>query len=156
MPAELTAPALRIRDAAAADADRLTAIFLAARSRMAWLPRLHDDAATRWWIEHVVLAGHAVQIAEAGGVATGFAARSGDLLAHLYVMPTAQRRGVGSALLAELQSACPVLRLFVFAANTDAIRLYRRHGFMVTGGSDGSGNEERLADFEMRWSRGEA
>ena len=145
-------PGLTIRDGTPVDAGRLTAIFLAARAGMPYLPRLHTDAETRWWMENVVLAGHAVRVAEAAGAATGFSARSGDLLAHLYVDPAAQGAGIGSALLADARRAMPALRLFVFAANDGAFRLYRRHGFAVVGRSDGSRNEERLPDVEMTWT----
>lgn len=158
MPAGLTIPGLKIpgltiRDGRATDADRLAAIFLAARAGMDYLPRLHTDAETRWWMEHVVLAGHSVRVAEGGGTALGFAARDRDLLAHLYVAPAAQGAGVGSALLADATRAAAPLRLFVFAANEGAVRLYRRHGFAVTGGGDGSSNDEGLPDLEMRWDR---
>lgn len=144
-------PGLTIRDGDPADAGRLTAIFLAARAGMPYLPRLHTDAETRWWMENIVLAGHAVRVAEAAGAATGFSARSGDLLAHLYVDPAAQGAGIGSALLADVQRVVPTLRLFVFAMNEGAIRLYRRRGFAVVGSSDGSRNAEGLPDMEMGW-----
>ncbi|BBK37663.1 N-acetyltransferase [Allostella sp. ATCC 35155] len=145
-------PGLKIRDGGPADAGSLTAIFLGARAGMPYLPCLHTDAETRWWMANVVLAGHAVRVAEAAGRVVGFSARSGELLAHLYVDPAAQGAGIGSALLADAQMAAPALRLFVFAANAGAVSLYRRHGFAVIGRSDGSRNEEGLPDVEMEWA----
>ncbi|BBK32392.1 putative acetyltransferase [Stella humosa] len=147
MPRALTA----VRTGAAADADALTAIFLAARAGMTYLPALHTDAETRWWMEHVVLGGSRVLVATSDGQPAGFAAIGPGTLKHLYVRPDAQRAGLGSALLEAAQATEPSLVLHVFAQNAAAIRLYRRHGFAVTGGSDGSGNEEGLPDLEMTW-----
>jgi ribosomal-protein-alanine N-acetyltransferase len=54
------------------------------------------------------------------------------------VAPTAQRRGIGDALLTELineaeRRGCPHLDLEVRADNDTAIRLYERHGFTRIG-----------------------
>ena len=53
-----------------------------------------------------------------------------DLIRHAYVSPASQRRGVGSALLAELTRS-PTRRMLVgtWAAAGWAISFYRRHGF---------------------------
>ena len=142
---------LTIRAGTAADAPALTAIFLAARAGMTYLPALHTDAETAWWMAHVVLAHGEVLVAESDGSTVGFAALGPDRLDHLYVAPDAQRAGVGSALLAAAQGTRATLVLHVFDRNTEAVRFYRRHGFAVTGGSDGSGNEEGLPDLEMTW-----
>jgi GNAT superfamily N-acetyltransferase len=53
-----------------------------------------------------------------------------DLIRHAYVLPGSQRRGVGAALLQELQntSSRPLL-VGTWAAADWAISFYRRHGF---------------------------
>jgi GNAT superfamily N-acetyltransferase len=56
--------------------------------------------------------------------------RDVDLIRHAYVLPSGQRRGVGSALLRHLQGMSK-RRILVgtWAAADWAIRFYRRHGF---------------------------
>ncbi len=84
----------------------------------------------------------------------GFAALDGGLLAHLYVRPDLQRRGVGSALLARVQTLRPDgFRLWVFQRNTDARRFYERRGLSLAKLTDGAGNEEREPDALYSWSR---
>jgi GNAT superfamily N-acetyltransferase len=56
--------------------------------------------------------------------------RDVDLIRHAYVVPAAQRRGVGGALLEHLtRSATRPLLVGTWAAAAWAIRFYERHGF---------------------------
>jgi GNAT superfamily N-acetyltransferase len=56
--------------------------------------------------------------------------REVDLIRHAYVRPTAQRRGVGGALLSGLMSECDRQMLVgTWAAASWAIRFYQQHGF---------------------------
>jgi GNAT superfamily N-acetyltransferase len=137
-----------LRDGAADDADRLTDLFLRARATaMPWLAVVHTAAETRWWMEHVVLAGLRVRVADGGCGPLGFAAVEGSWLEHLYVDPAAQGRGIGRALLEDALGALsgPV-SLHVFTRNERARRFYEAAGFVLTGDGDGSGNEEREPD----------
>ncbi len=58
--------------------------------------------------------------------------REVDLIRHAYVLPEAQRRGVGAALLAHLRARTtrPLL-VGTWAAAQWAIRFYERHGFAL-------------------------
>lgn len=147
------APSLSLRDGAPTDADAMTALFLAARrAAMPWLPMLHSDQETRWWMASVVLRDCRVRVAEVGGAVTGFAAVRGDWLEHLYVAPAQQGSGVGSCLLDDARRmAGDALRLHVFQRNEGARAFYSRRGFVETAFSDGSGNEEREPDLVMSW-----
>lgn len=56
----------------------------------------------------------------------------------VYVAPTAQKRGVGSALLVHAITHAPALGLevlvaFVFGHNTDSLQLFERYGFTRSG-----------------------
>lgn len=137
-----------LRDGTAADADRLTGLFLRARATaMPWLAVVHTAEETRRWVEHVVLAGPRVRVADDGGGPLGFAAVEGSWLEHLYVDPGAQGRGVGRALLEDALRAVPgPVSLHVFARNARARRFYEAAGFVLTAQGDGSGNEEREPD----------
>jgi ribosomal protein S18 acetylase RimI-like enzyme len=140
------------RGATVDDSAGVAEVFIAARAEMAYLPRLHTDDETRWWIEHVVVAECEVWVAEAAGRVVGFAALRGDWLDHLYVAPAFQAGGMGRALLDIAKRERPEgLHLHVFQQNTEAIRFYERHGFVLVERSDGSGNEERLPDAHYGW-----
>jgi len=135
------------------DAAALAALFTASfRTAMPSLPELHDAAEDRWFIEHRVLAECEVLVAREDGELVGFLALRGDVVDHLYVHPAAQRRGVGSELLAEAQSRRPGgLELWAFQRNTPALAFYARHGFTELYRTDGRDNEEREPDVRLGW-----
>jgi len=91
-------------------------------------------------------------VAEADGAIIGFVALTADLVGHMYVHPTAQSRGVGSALLGKAKERRPRgFDLWVFQQNEGARRFYERHGLMCVELTDGSGNEERTPDARYEW-----
>ena len=145
---------LRLHDAVPSDADAMTVLFLAARrTAMPWLPKVHSDEETRWWVANVMLRDLQVRVAEVDGQVAGFAATKGDWLDHLYVSPEYQGIGVGSRLLDDAKRiAGASLQLYVFQRNQRARAFYLRHGFIEVAFSDGSGNEEREPDLVMRWT----
>ncbi|WP_217631076.1 GNAT family N-acetyltransferase [Modestobacter sp. DSM 44400] len=150
----LDAPAV-IRPAVAHDADAITEVFLASRATaMPWLPDLHTDAETRWWVEHVVLAECTTWLAtDPDGSVVGFAARRGSLLEHLYLRPDRRRQGIGGLLLDQLRAErSDGLTLHVFARNTAARAFYERAGARVLATGDGSANEEGLPDVTYGWT----
>jgi ribosomal protein S18 acetylase RimI-like enzyme len=141
-----------IRPARADDARAIGDVFLGARkASMGWLPPLHTDEETRAWLAGPMMRDCRVWVA--GDPVEGFLALHGATIDHLYVLPEAQGRGTGTALLRLAQAMESRLRLFVFARNEGAARLYRRHGFRVIHEGDGSTNEEREPDLEMEWVR---
>lgn len=140
-----------IRPGWAGDADEISRVFLAARNQMTYLPRLYTDAQTRAWITEIMIPASRLWVAERGGRVVGFAALRGSWLDHLYVAPDAQDAGVGTALLDQAMKGQRRLDLHVFQQNTDARRLYDRHGFTLVDVGDGSGNEENLPDAHLRW-----
>ncbi|MFB9661811.1 GNAT family N-acetyltransferase [Glycomyces mayteni] len=135
------------------DVEDVARIFWATRSGMAYLPALYTREQTDWWVREVMVPQSEVLVAEHRGVPVGFAALEGDLLAHLYIEPGAQGRGIGEALLDRAKRRRRTLDLRVFAANTGARAFYARHGFSEINADDGSGNEEGLPDLLLRWRR---
>jgi ribosomal protein S18 acetylase RimI-like enzyme len=131
-------------------------VFLASRAAsMPYLPRIHSDEDTLAWIAHVVLPESRVWVAVDSGAQQilGFAALETDMLEHLYLRPDTRRRGIGTALLAEVcAAAANGLSLHVFQRNEDAIAFYTRHGFELVDTNDGSRNEENEPDATYRWT----
>ena len=144
-----------LREAVAEDAEPLTRLFLASRAEaMPYLPKVHSDEDTLAWMTHVVLPGTAVWLAATGnGEPLGFVSFDGTELEHLYLLPGARRRGIGSLLLAKARELAPdELTLYVFRRNTAARAFYERHGFTAVEFDDGSRNEEKEPDVRYRWA----
>lgn len=76
-----------------------------------------------------------------------------DWIDQLYVLPKAQRRGVGTALLRLAQRAFPRLDLWTFQRNAPARRFYEARGFVLIAQTDGAQNEEQEPDTLYRWTR---
>ena len=72
---------------------------------------------------------------------------------HLYILPSAQGHGVGTALLDLAKSAFSPLHLWTFQRNTQARRFYETRGFVLIKETDGSRNEEKEADALYRWAK---
>ena len=125
---------IAIRDARPEDDSRLHAIHAAATMSsygraLPWLgPILQDPRtlleAVAWTI-----------VAHDAGDVLGYAAVTAAHLENLYVDPAAQGRGVGGALLAEVErrvrASFDTMTLRCLFANPDARRLYERSGYRV-------------------------
>ncbi len=144
-----------IRPAITSDADPIAAVFLAARrAGMPWLPMLHSDPETHWWVRTTMLTTCAVWVAEEAGRVVGFAGLCAGVLAHLYVHPTAWGQGVGTRLLNTVRAASPdKLALYVFQRNVRARRFYEAQGFTLRALGTGATNEEREPDARYEWHR---
>ncbi|RUT94914.1 GNAT family N-acetyltransferase, partial [Mesorhizobium sp. M7A.T.Ca.TU.009.02.1.1] len=94
-----------------------------------------------------------------GGMA--FAAATADakiiLLNQLYVHPDCQRRGIGQALLDEVEASFPearTLRVEVEAANGGAIAFYRSKGFLLVSAAEESSDTARPTTLSFDKSLG--
>ncbi|MDQ2738186.1 MAG: GNAT family N-acetyltransferase [Actinomycetota bacterium] len=144
-----------LRDALPGDAAELTSLLLRSRIRaMPWLVSPHDELATRWWMQQVLLTEQCVRVADCGSRLLGFAAVTDTWLEQLYVDPDHQGEGVGRALLEDAKRLRPGgLRLRVFTRNAPARRFYEAHGFDLVEQSDGHNNQEREPDCTYAWTR---
>jgi ribosomal protein S18 acetylase RimI-like enzyme len=146
---------LLLRPALPEDAQAIGALYTAARIAAVPLmpPAVHTAEEDVAHFSALLVDGeHEGWVAEHGGSVLGFALLTATWLDGLYVDPAAQRRGVGTALLELAQALRPAgLGLWVFETNLPARALYRRHGFVETERTDGSGNEEGAPDIRMDW-----
>ena len=143
---------LRIRPAEREDADPIARLFLVSKATLTFLPNIHTDEETSYFIANIVLRDQEVHVAETNGEISGFLAMHGDMVEHLYVRPDLLRRGIGSALLQRAKERMPSgFRLWVFQENVPARRFYERHGLRLIEQTDGSRNEERTPDALYEW-----
>lgn len=145
----------QVRRAEPHDADAIAEIHMTSRRvAMPWLPVLHSDDETRDWIATIVLPNQEVWVAESNGQVAGYVTVDGTELNDLYIRPTMQGKGVGSALLAKAKELSPgELLLWTFQRNEKARRFYERRAFTAIEFTDGSGNEEREPDVRYQWFR---
>jgi GNAT superfamily N-acetyltransferase len=139
-----------IRRARPDDARAVADIFNESRAEaMPWLPVLHTmDEHVEWFGKQVT--GEAY-VFEEDGVPVGFAVLHGDELHDLYVAPDAQRRGVGSALFAHVQTLRPDgFHFWAFRDNTRARAFYDARGCVVVDATEDQ-NEEKLPDVHYEW-----
>jgi ribosomal protein S18 acetylase RimI-like enzyme len=142
-----------IRPALPSEHRRLAEIHVLARYDMTYLPHVHSFTSTDKWMSAIVLPSQTVLVAEVDGAAAAYAWLHDGFLHALYVHPSYQSRGIGTALLGEIKKiASAGFDLWVFEANEGAIRFYERHGAKTVRKTDGSGNEERLPDRLMSFS----
>lgn len=141
-----------IRRARRNDLDAIVRINRESRAEaMPWLPVLHtpeeDLAHFEWQLQK-----DEVYVYELDGRVVGFAVVEADELDALYVLPEAQRRGVGSALFGRAQEERPQgFGFWVFRDNARARRFYESHGARFLYETDGAGNEERTPDARYEW-----
>jgi putative acetyltransferase len=121
--------------------------------RLPWLAGLYTPEEDRWFFRERVLPACAVWGALRGGQIVGFVAFRQGWIDHLYVLPDAQRQGVGAALLRIACSALPRLSLWTFQRNHAAREFYEAKGFVAVRQTDGSDNAEHEPDVLYTWSR---
>jgi GNAT superfamily N-acetyltransferase len=89
-----------------------------------------------------------------GSAMIGIIAFRDDWIDQLYVLPDAQGRRVGTALLEVAQGAYPRLHAWTFQRNAPARRFYERRSFVLVRETSGADNEEKEPDALYCWMRG--
>ena len=147
-----------IRSATAEDAESVAEVYLASRKAfLSFAPLKHSDQAVRRWVaDRLIPLGGVIEAYDADEGVVGMMALScregAGWIDHLYLLPTAVRRGLGTRLLEHAKTTLgPPIRLYSFQANESARRFYERHGFRPIAFSDGSGNEEGCPDVLYEW-----
>lgn len=118
-----------------------------------WLAGLHtpeEDAG--FWRDNVGVRCRVWGVGPEGGLLAVMAVAPG-WIEQLYVLPEAQGRGIGTALLGQAQAEEPELSLWTFQRNQGARAFYEARGFRLVRETDGAENEEREPDALYRWRR---
>ena len=136
------------------DMDRAAAVHRTAfDDALPTLAGLHTPEEDRWFYRERVFAACQVWGCFDAQELVGIIAFRDGWIDQLYVLPSAQRRGIGAALLALAQGRFSRLSLWTFQRNTAARRFYEAHGFTLVEETDGSANEEKEPDAMYRWQR---
>jgi ribosomal protein S18 acetylase RimI-like enzyme len=137
-----------------ADMDAAAAVHRAAFDHaLPWLAGLHTPQEDRRFFRERVLSACEVWGASDGSGLVAIIAFREGWIDQLYVLPTAQRRGIGTALLDVARSKLARLELWTFQRNAQARRFYESRGFVLVEETDGARNEEREPDARYLWSR---
>ena len=92
----------------------------------------HTPQAQTEYLRREVAAGKVLYML-VDGEAKGIVTVHGSLIENLYVLPVAQRRGYGSALLRFAMERCNGTPTLWVLSNNPARKLYQGHGFAETG-----------------------
>ena len=148
--------ALRLRPYAAADEE--IAIELWQRSWQHAYPNIDFSARLSWWRErwrNELVPSATITLGERADALVGFVAIDPNTgyLDQIVVAPEAWGQKIAEALLAEAKRICPQkIELHVNTDNARAIRLYEKHGFVITGESTNPLSGRPV--LAMRWRPG--
>lgn len=145
-----------IRRAAAHEALVAADLYLASRAGAGALipPPVHDADDVRRWMrdEFVPHAEIWFAVDEDDTPLAVLSLEGEDWLEQLYVLPEAQGRGIGRALVEHAKLQRPAgLQLWAFQSNAPARAFYEANGFVAAEFTDGSGNEEQSPDVRYAW-----
>ncbi len=143
---------ITITPARSLDAGAVGHILSLTNDQMPWLPRVHTAAEEIRYAGDMIEAGW-VRVAKVDGRVVGFIARWEQDVHALYVLPDAQDKGVGTALIDDAKTDSETLALWSYEANAGATRFYGLRGFIQTDQTDGSGNDAGLPDIRFEWTR---
>ncbi|MDI2057261.1 MULTISPECIES: GNAT family N-acetyltransferase [Bradyrhizobium] len=153
----MTSSGLSIRRLTLADMDAAARVHRTAFDQaLPWLAGLHTPDEDRWFYREQMFATCTLWGAFDGAAMRGVIAFHDDWIEQLYVLPDAQGRGIGGALLEIARQDADRLQLWTFQRNARARRFYETRGFVAVEETDGSGNGEREPGVRYRWTRAPA
>jgi GNAT superfamily N-acetyltransferase len=116
---------------------------------------MHTPDEDRWFYREHVFKNCSLWGFFAGSNLLGHIALREAWVDQLYILPSAQRRGIGSKLLRLAQEQNELLNLWTFQCNVPARIFYECHGFRQVEKTDGNRNEEQEPDILYQWARPE-
>ena len=118
-----------------------------------WLTGLHTPEEDRWFYRERMFTTCTLWGAFDDVAMTGVIAFHDDWIEQLYILPTAQGRGVGRALLDVAKQSSDQLQLWTFQRNTPARGFYEAPRGVLVDQTAGSRNEEKAPDARYVWTR---
>jgi putative acetyltransferase len=115
------------------------------------LAGLHTPDEDRWFFKERVFAACQIWGYFEDTALVGFIAFREGWIDQLYVLPSSQGQGIGTALLQVAQSQSGCLSLWTFQRNKSARRFYEKHGFVLVNETNGARNEEKEPDAMYSW-----
>lgn len=92
----------------------------------------HTEEEDRDYFTDVIAANNEIWVTEEDEQIQGFLAIKESYVDRLYIHPTHQRKGVGTALIAHAQNLSPTgLELRTHVKNVNACAFYEKHGFVA-------------------------
>lgn len=123
---------MTIRNYEPADREKVAALWLTSTIKA------HPFIAEDYWVNayrtvyHDMLPMVTTLLAEVDGVIEGFLSFSAPCeIAALFVGPSCQGKGHGTALLDAAKQQYPILQLKVYAQNEKALQFYQKNGFTI-------------------------
>ncbi len=148
----MTAVAITVRRATAADAGAIAEVYLDSFHATYAFPLAHTDDEVRTWIREVIVPDRETWVAVDGERVVALLVVGPDELDQLYVAPDRLGTGIGRRLVDLAKDRSPDgLTLYTFQVNARARRFYERNGFIVDRLGDGSANEEGQPDVRYVW-----
>jgi GNAT superfamily N-acetyltransferase len=141
-----------IRPAEITDAAAMADVLSGWIDATPWMPRIHTLEQDFGFCQNLITKTDVWVADPVEGF--GFLARQNDSIDALYLGSDLRRRGWGSALLKLAQHGRDRLSLWTFQANKDAVRFYEANNFHISDLTSGEGNDEKLPDYYMTWTRG--
>lgn len=143
-----------IRKATPEDAKAIAVILRTSRqSAMPYLPDLHTPDEDFAFIQGKVMPECEVWVAVVDNKLTGFCAFTAEWIEHLYLLPEAQGKGIGSQLLEKAREKADQLSLWTFKRNEAAKAFYEAKDFKPIRETDGQDNEEKEPYVLYHWRR---
>jgi len=115
--------------------------------------KLHTPEEDRWYFRERVFPMCEIWGTLDDVTLIGFVAFRQDWIDQLYVLPSAQRHGIGTAHLDIARGAFSSLNVWTFQRNTAARNFYESRGFVKIKETDGADNAEKEPDILYFWSR---
>ena len=109
--------------------------------------KLHTPEEDRWYFRERVFPVCEIWGALDDVTLIGIVAFRQDWIDQLYVLPSAQRHGIGTALLDIARGAFSSLNVWTFQRNTAARNFYESRGFLKIKETDGADNAEKEPDI---------
>ncbi|EHA17213.1 MULTISPECIES: N-acetyltransferase [unclassified Halomonas] len=122
-----------IREYRKADIEYILDIWLSASIKA------HSFAGSEYWqskvseMRDVYIPASETFVYEADDQIAGFYCLYGSTLAAVFVSPSLQGQGIGSALIDDAKSRRSCLQLSVYSQNAPSINFYKQHGFISLG-----------------------